>query len=63
VLIIGLRRPPLSNSWADIFLTGVVAPDPALDWLCVGDASSTLDDVGVACETNHESTTCLVAFL
>jgi hypothetical protein len=41
----------------------VVAPDPALDWLCVGDASSTLDDVGVACETNHESTTCLVAFL
>ena len=28
VLTIGLRRPPLSNSCADIFRTGVVAPDP-----------------------------------
>lgn len=28
VLTIGLSNPPRSNSWAEIFLTGVVAPDP-----------------------------------
>lgn len=41
------------------YLTGVVAPEPepARD----GDASSALG--GVACDTNHASTTCLVAFL
>ena len=26
VVIMGFNKPPFSNSWADIFLTGVVAP-------------------------------------
>lgn len=51
------------------YLTGVVAPDPPRDeqgWFvlvpCVGDDISPLPP-DVACETNHESTTCRVAFL
>lgn len=63
VLIIGFKRPPLSNSWAEILRTGVVAPEPPLDWLCVGDESSTLDEAGVACDTSQESTIWRVAFL
>lgn len=64
VLIMGLRRPPLSNSWAEILRTGVVAPEPPRDWLlCVGEASSTLEEAGVAWDTNQESTTWRVAFL
>jgi hypothetical protein len=52
------------------YLTGVVAPEPPLDddehgcvvvW--VGDVVSPDEAVGVACDTNHESTTFLVPFL
>ena len=28
----GLLRPPRSNSWAEIFLTGVPEPEPGPDW-------------------------------
>jgi hypothetical protein len=31
VFTMGFRRPPRSNSCAEILRTGVVAPDPALD--------------------------------
>lgn len=64
VLRIGFRRPPRSNSWAEIFRTGVVAPEPLREggW-CVGDANSIDEEVGVAWDTNQESTTCRVAFL
>jgi len=31
VVTMGLRRPPRSNSLAEILRTGVVAPDPVLD--------------------------------
>jgi hypothetical protein len=31
VFTMGFKRPPRSNSWAEILRTGVVAPDPALD--------------------------------
>lgn len=67
VLNIGLRSPPRSNSCAEIFLTGVVAPEPPREAAppppCVGEDSSTELEVGVAWDTSHESTTCLVAFL
>lgn len=70
VLTMGFKSPPRSNSCAEIFRTGVVAPEllrevgvATLDGKCVGEESSTLDDVGVACDTNHESTTWRVAFL
>lgn len=50
------------------YLTGVVAPEPPLDehgcvLLWMGDVDSPLLQPGFACETNQESTTCLVAFL
>lgn len=70
VLTIGFSRPPRSNSCAEIFLTGVVAPEPPLDepgcvLQCVGEDISDEFElfVGVACDTNQASTTCLVAFL
>lgn len=67
VLNIGFRSPLLSNSWADILRTGVVAPELHLEWLvpCVGDVtmSTLFEEFKVACETNQASTTCRVAFL
>lgn len=67
VLNIGFRSPLLSNSWAEIFRTGVVAPELHLEWLvpCVGDVtmSTLFEEFEVACEINHASTTCRVAFL
>lgn len=67
VLNIGLRSPLLSNSWAEIFLTGVVAPELHLDWLVpwVGDATRSilLEEFEVAWEINQASTTCRLAFL
>lgn len=55
----------MSSNYAN-YLTGVVAPEPPLDdvfggFPCIGDGNSLLP--GFACEINHESTNCLVAFL
>lgn len=76
VLTIGFRRPPRSNSCAEILRTGVVAPEPpvpprpddelpdAAPWLGLDSSTQLLDDdVGVACDTSHMSTVCRVAFL
>lgn len=53
-------------TWTWNYRTGVVAPEPPLDELfgafpCNGDGSSLLPEF--ACDINHESTNCLVAFL
>lgn len=74
VFTIGFSKPPRSNSWAEIFRTGVVAPDPPEPprpeddvppaWVGLDSSMQLLDDdVGVACETSHISTVCLVTFL
>lgn len=74
VFTIGFSKPPRSNSCAEIFRTGVVAPDPPDPprpeddvppaWVGLDNSTQLLDeDVGVACETNHMSTVCLVTFL
>lgn len=62
LLTMGLRRPPRSNSWAEILRTGVVAPELAREagqWV-----SGAQQPWGVAeWHTSHVSTTCRVAFL
>lgn len=57
-----------TNRWVEkaIYLTGVVAPEPPRDEQfcelpCIGEGNSELPEF--ACEINHESTSCRVAFL
>lgn len=69
VLTMGLTRPPRSNSCAEIFRTGVVAPEPVREvghgvgW--VGELMSGAQQPCWVAEwhTSQVSTTCLVAFL
>lgn len=75
VLTIGFRRPPRSNSCAEILRTGVVAPEPPVPprptdelpgatWVGLESSTEQLDDdVGVVCVINHMSTIPRVAFL
>lgn len=51
-----LSRPPFSNSWADIFRTGVAAPDPELVGLFVVDDVSCTMPWGAEWDSSQEST-------